>query len=131
MTGTGLGVGTPLYASPEQATASRAGVDHRSDVFSLGVILYELITGVRPVVAPTYGELLERYARRTGRDLSEIDYYRAFSSWRLAVISEGVYARFLHGAMGGQSLDQATLDGFKLETERLAEDALDALRRTT
>ena len=49
---------------------------------------------------PTYGDLLERYAHRTGRDLSEIDYYVAFSSWRLAVISEGVYARYLHGAMG-------------------------------
>jgi aminoglycoside phosphotransferase (APT) family kinase protein len=80
---------------------------------------------------PAYDDLLERYARRTGRDLSEIDYYRAFSSWRLAVISEGVYARFLHGAMGGQSLDEATLDGFKLGTERLAEDALGALRRLT
>ena len=66
---------------------------------------------------PTYDELLERYATRTGRDLSEIDYYRAFSSWRLAVISEGVYARFLHGAMGDQQIDDDTLDGFKTGTE--------------
>ena len=78
---------------------------------------------------PRYDELLERYANRTGRDLSEIDYYRAFSSWRLAVISEGVYARFLHGAMGSQDLDQETLDGFKNGTETLAEAALDAMRR--
>ena len=34
--------------------------------------------------------------------MSGIDYYVAFSSWRLAVISEGVYARYLHGAMGDQ-----------------------------
>ena len=39
---------------------------------------------------------------RTGRDLAGIDYYVAFQSWRLAVISEGVYARYLHGAMGDQ-----------------------------
>lgn len=76
---------------------------------------------------PTYAELLERYANRTGRDLSNIGYYVAFSSWRLAVISEGVYARFLHGAMGNQHIDQETLDGFKVGTERLAEEALAAL----
>ncbi len=80
---------------------------------------------------PTYDELLERYARRTGRDLSQIGYYRAFSAWRLAVISEGVYARFRHGAMGDQEVDPAMLDAFKTGTVRLAEDALDALRRLT
>ncbi len=76
---------------------------------------------------PTYAELLERYATRTGRDLSNIGYYVAFSSWRLAVISEGVYARFLNGSMGDQAIDPAVLDGFKGGTERLAEEALAAL----
>ena len=38
---------------------------------------------------PTKAALLERYAASTGRDVSDIDYYVAFSSWRLAVISEG------------------------------------------
>lgn len=76
---------------------------------------------------PTYAELLERYAARTGRDLSNIGYYVAFSSWRLAVISEGVYARFLHGAMGDQQIDDETMNNFKLGTERLASDALKAL----
>ncbi|MEL6891355.1 MAG: phosphotransferase, partial [Actinomycetota bacterium] len=78
---------------------------------------------------PTYAELCERYAARTGRDLSNIDYYVAFSSWRLAVISEGVYARFIHGAMGDQDIDPETLDAFKLGVERLANDALDRLGR--
>ena len=76
---------------------------------------------------PTYAELLERYAARTGRDLSNIGYYVAFSSWRLAVISEGVYSRFLNGAMGDQQVDAETLDGFKVGTQRLAEEALAAL----
>ncbi len=76
---------------------------------------------------PTYAELLERYALRTGRDLSNIGYYVAFSSWRLAVISEGVYARFLNGAMGNQDIDPETLEGFKHGTEQLAEEALAAL----
>ena len=80
---------------------------------------------------PTYAELVDRYAARTGRDVSRIDYYRAFAAWRLAVISEGVYARFLHGAMGSQQLDDATLDAFKTGTERLADEALEAMRRLT
>ena len=44
--------------------------------------------------------LTERYAEATGRDLSQIDYYRAFSHWRLAAIGQGVYKRYLVGAMG-------------------------------
>lgn len=72
-----------------------------------------------------YAALLERYANRTGRDLGEIGYYTAFSCWRLAVISEGVYARFLHGAMGDQGLDLAPM---KEGAERLAERALEAVR---
>ena len=67
-----------------------------------------------------------RYAARTGFDLSGIDYYVAFSSWRLAVISEGVYARYLHGAMADDGLD---LDTFRQATEELAEGALAAVRR--
>ena len=78
---------------------------------------------------PSYDDLLERYARRTGRDLSGIAYYVAFSSWRLAVISEGVYARYLHGAMGDQQLDEQALAGLKAGTDVLAESALEAMRR--
>ncbi|HEX9259602.1 MAG TPA: phosphotransferase family protein [Acidimicrobiales bacterium] len=75
---------------------------------------------------PTYSELLERYASRTGRDVSEVDYYRAFSSWRLAIISEGVYARYLHGVMADETADMNT---FKVGVEQLAEQALDAVGR--
>jgi len=78
---------------------------------------------------PPYAELVERYATRTGRDVSGIEYYIAFSSWRLAVISEGVYARFLHGAMGDQGIGDDELATFKAGTDELAEKALDAVQR--
>ena len=74
---------------------------------------------------PTFDHLVERYAKRTGRDCSNIGYYKAFASFRLAVICEGVYARYLHGAMGDQQID---LEPMKLTVETLAESALTAIK---
>jgi aminoglycoside phosphotransferase (APT) family kinase protein len=74
---------------------------------------------------PKYAELVQRYADKTGHDVSNVGYYRAFSSWRLAIISEGVFARFTKGAMGDTDQDTAVM---KASTEVLAESALQAVR---
>ena len=69
--------------------------------------------------------LIDRYTAATGRDLSEINYYRAFSHWRLAAISQGVYKRYLVGAMGeNRDMD---LDLYKEGVTTRAEAALELL----
>ena len=66
-----------------------------------------------------------RYASKTGRDLSAINYYRAFSHWRLAAIGQGVYKRYLVGAMGENR--DVDLDAQKQGVTLKAEAALEFL----
>ncbi len=56
-TQTGTVFGSPSYMSPEQARGARA-IDHRSDLWSLAVILYRAITGTKPFQAGTIGDLV-------------------------------------------------------------------------
>jgi aminoglycoside phosphotransferase (APT) family kinase protein len=75
---------------------------------------------------PTRDELRQRYAERSGRDLSQLDFFVALGYWKLAIILEGVYARYAAGQYG--KVDPG-IEHFARLVERLAEAAAVAERR--
>jgi serine/threonine protein kinase/WD40 repeat protein len=61
-------IGSPLYMSPEQAAFSNVDVDTRSDIYSLGVLLYELMTGTTPLNKERFKEASYDEIRRIIRE---------------------------------------------------------------
>jgi hypothetical protein len=71
MTETGLSLGTPHYMSPEQASADR-DLSARSDVYSLGCVLYEMLAGQPPHTGPSAQSVLVRILTEDPRPITEL-----------------------------------------------------------
>jgi aminoglycoside phosphotransferase (APT) family kinase protein len=98
------------WAAPDEASATMRGA------------------ALAPTMAggfPDRETFLERYVELTGRDVSQVDYYRAFQYWRLAAIVEGVLSRYLKGVMG----NPADTEAFRWQVDSLADQALELVRR--
>jgi serine/threonine-protein kinase len=69
ITETGISLGTPQYMSPEQATAERE-VDQRSDIYSLGAVLYEMLAGEPPHTGPSAQAIIARVVTEKPRPVT-------------------------------------------------------------
>jgi aminoglycoside phosphotransferase (APT) family kinase protein len=78
---------------------------------------------------PSRDEVKRRYAERSGRELGEIDFYVALGYWKLTVILEGVYSRYMAGGYGKQGSEDEGAKTLARIVERLAEAADEAERR--
>ena len=109
MTRTGAVMGTPYYMSPEQASGSR-DADHRTDLYALGVILYQAVSGRVPFDAPTLNQLLFKIVLSDPLPVKGVipNLDDAFASIISKAMARDINARF-------QSADEfkAALDGWR------------------
>ena len=68
LTGTGVLIGTPLYMSPEQASGDR-DVDQRSDIYSLGIVAYHMLTGKPPFGGTSGADLIRQHVLTPAADV--------------------------------------------------------------
>lgn len=69
----GQALGTPVYMPPEQAKGLLEQIDQRSDVYSLGAVLYELLTGTVPFEGRSVSEILQQVTEARPRDVSKLE----------------------------------------------------------
>jgi serine/threonine-protein kinase len=70
LTGAGVAIGTPAFMSPEQAAGERE-IDGRSDVYSLGVVAFQMLTGELPFNAPTVAGILMKQITEPAPDIRD------------------------------------------------------------
>jgi eukaryotic-like serine/threonine-protein kinase len=113
----GMIVGTPAYMSPEQAAGERE-LDGRSDVYALGCVLYEMLAGEPPFVAPTPHALIIRRLTETPRPLAAVrdTVPRAVEAITTRALARAPADRFTTAGAMADALESARLAGRTDET---------------
>jgi eukaryotic-like serine/threonine-protein kinase len=109
-TRTGIPMGTPFYMSPEQCRGT--GVDHRTDIYSLGVMMYEVFTGKLPFTGNSYIDVIQAQIATPPRPPAEI-----------APVPEALSQVILHAMAKDPAERHQSATEFKRDLERLARDA--------
>lgn len=100
--------GTPGYMSPEQARTTQEPIDHRSDIYSIGVVLYELLTLSRPYVGTTWEELRAKIHAGTAPSVRKINpaVPRDLETICTVAMAAEIKARYQSAAALGQDLER-------------------------
>ncbi len=123
-TKTGQVVGTPFYMSPEQVTAQKV-IDHRSDLWSLGVVAYQALTGQRPYDGPSFGALAVKIATGSPPKPTEVNPALpvALDAWFAKACARSAADRFASAKEMAEGL-RAALDGIAgVPSSRLGSDS--------
>jgi eukaryotic-like serine/threonine-protein kinase len=126
MTSTGMIVGTPAYMSPEQAAGDEA-VDHRSDLYSFGCVLYEMLAGEAPFSGATPAVLI---AARFIQDVPDVREARPDTPPLLADMVAALLARPLEERVQTAAELHRLLDVVEPGTTAVTQAILGRTRRT-
>jgi serine/threonine protein kinase len=122
-----LMLGTPLYMSPEQAEMNGLDVDTRSDVYSLGVMLYELLTGTTPFASDALKKVGPDEMRRIIREVEPPPPSRRLSTLSVQACSTVSERRGADGRRLGQvlrgELDWIVMKALEKDRDRRYESA--------